>query len=121
MEEEVRVDGEPAAQLMMLVGNGVGFEDKPYYEENLRFAEALTERINACVPGLCKDVLVKDGRYNQNIGVFSMLVEVGHNRNTLHEALAALPCLADALASLMIEDPIPELTAMQTAFHDAET
>lgn len=120
-EEEVRVDGEPAAQLMMLVGNGVGFEDKPYYEENLRFAEALTERINARVPGLCKDVLVKDGRYNQNIGVFSMLVEVGHNRNTLREALAALPCLADALASLMIEDPIPELTAMQAAFHDAET
>lgn len=107
------------AQLMLLIGNGEGFDVKPYYEENLRFAEALTGRINARKSGLCKDVLVKDGRYNQNIGVFSVLIEVGHNRNTLREALASLPYLADALESLMIDDPDPELSEMQRAFQSA--
>lgn len=110
-------DGDQAvAQIMMLIGNGVGFDVKPYYEENLLFAQRLTERINLLKPDLCKDVLVKDGRYNQNIGIFSILVEVGHNRNTLQEALNALPYLADALESLMIQSPDPELCAMQAAY-----
>ena len=109
-------DGEKSvAQLMLLIGNGVGFEIKPYYSENLAFAERLTERINILLPGLCKDVMVKDGRYNQNIGVFSILVEVGHNRNTLQEALNALPYLAEALNSLMIERPEEALVRAQKA------
>ena len=104
------------AQIMMLIGNGEGFDVKPYYEENLLFAQQLTQRINQLKHGLCKDVLVKDGRYNQNIGVFSILVEVGHNRNTLQEALNALPYLADGLASLMIQSPDPKLSAMRSAY-----
>ena len=108
-------NGARLAPLMMLIGNGVGFTDKPYYEENLAFAQALTERINALQPNLCKKVLVKDGRYNQSIGVFSILIEVGHNRNTLREALASLPDLADGLQSLMISDPDAKLEAMQRA------
>ena len=56
--------------------------------------------------------MVKDGRYNQHIGIFSILVEVGHNKNTLRQALNSIPPLADALYSLMIEAPDPALTAM---------
>ena len=112
--------GQALAQIMLLIGNGEGFDVKPYYEENLRFAEALTARINENKDGLCKDVLVKDGRYNQNAGVFSVLIEVGHNRNTLREALASLPYLADALESLMIDDPDPALAEMQRAFQQEQ-
>jgi len=110
-------DGFESAQLMMLIGNGEGFEDKPYYEENYLFAKKLTERINALRPGLCKEVLVKDGRYNQNIGVFSILIEVGHNRNTLSEALQTLPCLSEALYSLLIAQPDSDLTKIQNSFY----
>lgn len=110
-------DGEQTlAQLMLLIGNGEGFDVKPYYAENLAFAKELTSRINEILPGLCRDVLVKDGRYNQNIGVFSILVEVGHNRNTLREALNALPYLADGIRSLMIESPVEELSKAQESF-----
>ena len=110
--------GESAAPLMILIGNGEGFEVKPWYEQNLTFAEALRERINAAEPGLCKPVLVKDGRYNQHIGVFSILVEVGHNKNTLREALNAVPTLAGGLLSLLQTDPDPELTAMKLAYEE---
>lgn len=110
MEDPEISDGDRRlAQLMLLIGNGEGFSVKPYFEENLAFANALTNRINQLKPSLCKDVLVKDGRYNQNIGVFSVLIEVGHNKNTLQEALSSLPYLADALQSLMIDQPDPTL------------
>jgi len=106
--------GEPCAQLMLLIGNGEGFDVKPFYTQNLAFARALTRRVNGLCPGMCRDVLVKDGRYNQHIGIFSVLVEVGHNRNTLEEALNAVPVLADALRDLMIDAPEPELEALRT-------
>ena len=108
--------GVASAQLMMLIGNGNGFDEKPYYAQNLAFARALEGRINAAEPGLCKPVLVKDGRYNQHIGVFSILVEVGHNKNTLDEALNAVPALAQGIHSLLVERPDSELTQMKAEY-----
>lgn len=95
------VNGQRAAQLMALIGNGGEYEVKPDYEANLRFAQRLTNRINEQAPGLCREVMVKNGRYNQHVGTPSVLIEVGHNQNTLQEALASMPVLADALQSLM--------------------
>lgn len=97
-------DGTPMAQPMVLIGNGEGFDVKPNTDQNLAFAEALTDRINADHPGLCKDVLVKDGRYNQHIGVFAVLIEFGHNKNTLREALNTAPIVAKAIREVF-EDP----------------
>ena len=109
-------NGEALAPLMLLVGNGNGFEVKPYYEQNYAFACALEKRINSIEPGLCKPVLVKDGRYNQNIGVFATLIEVGHNRNTLAQALGAIPPLAKAIDSLLIEHVDAQLARMKADF-----
>lgn len=117
--EEVTVageNGEALAPLMLLIGNGNGFDEKPYYAENLAFAMALEARINAISPGLCKPTLVKDGRYNQHIGIFAILVEVGHNKNTLSQALSAVPPLAEGIWDLMVKNPDTELEAMQEAF-----
>ena len=109
-------DGTPMAQLMLLVGNGNGFDEKPYYAQNLAFAQALSERINAVEPNVCKPVLVKDGRYNQSIGVFAILAEVGHNKNTLGEALNAIPALAKGIHSLLVDRPDNQLMAMRTEY-----
>lgn len=46
-------------------------------------------------------VLVKNGRYNQHLSTPSILVEVGHNKNTLTEALNAMPLLAQAIADTL--------------------
>lgn len=93
--------GRPCAQLMMLIGNGDDFNVKPYYTENIGFARQLTLAINQLQPGLCKDVLVKTGRYNQHIGKPAILIEVGNNKNTLSEALNAMPVLAEALRDVI--------------------
>ncbi len=107
-------NGEEMAPIMLLIGNGVGFDVKPWFRQNLSFARALEARINEEAPGLCKPVLVKDGRYNQNIGVFSVLVEVGHNRNTLVQACNSVSPLASAINSLLLENPDLDLQRMKS-------
>jgi stage II sporulation protein P len=94
--------GESAAKLMVLIGSGENFNVKPFYQENYAFALSLTDAVNAVCPGLCRDVMVKTGRYNQHIGVDSILVEVGNNRNTLEQALASMPALADAIEKVLV-------------------
>ena len=45
-----------------------------------------------------RDIRVKTGRYNQHISNQCLLIEVGHNSNTLDEALAAVEYFAAAVA-----------------------
>ena len=98
--ETLRVGQKELARLMLIVGTGENSDDPPDSAVNYQFAVQLTERINTTAPGLCRDVMVKPGRYNQQVGL-SILVEAGCNLNTLQEALDAMPCLADALAALL--------------------
>ena len=99
----VEAGGANVAQLMFLVGNGKGFDDDPaYFPRNLTYARKLTERLNQRAPGLCQEVLIKNGRYNQHVGL-SILVEAGHNRNSLMEAVASMPFLADVIAETFAE------------------
>ena len=100
-------EGERYAQVMLLVGRGDGYSgaDRPPYEENLAFAQRLTNAINEQKHGLCRNVTVKKGRYNQHVDTRCILVEVGHNLNTLREALASVPALANGIDTVMRELP----------------
>lgn len=99
----VEIDGNETARLMLLVGNGEGFAVKPHYARNFELATLITGALNARNPGLCRPVMVKDGRYNQHISERSLLVEVGHNENTLKQALNAMPYFADALKQVFLD------------------
>lgn len=94
------------AQLMMLVGRGDNYssEDKPDYDGNLDFAQRLTNNLNRIIPGICRNVTVKSGRYNQHIGKRNLLIEIGHNMNSKQEALNSIPALAQGIhKTLLIE------------------
>ena len=101
-------DGGQYAQLMLLVGRGDDYSgaDRPPYEENLAFAQRITSAVNERMPGLCRNVTVKKGRYNQHVDARCILVEVGHNLNTLREALASVPTLAQAIDAVL-RDELP--------------
>lgn len=98
-------DGESLARLLFLIGKGTGqtgagYAEKPDWESNRRIAQALTNRINLQCEGLCRNVSLKNGRYNQHVAPRCVLIEVGNNYNTLEEALAAMPYLANAICAL---------------------
>jgi len=102
----VRTAGGEAARLMVLIGKGEGqtgqgFGEKPEWEKNLACAEKITSAINAQAEGLCRDVCVKSGRYNQHVADCCILIEAGNNRNTLAQVLASMPYLADAIAQAL--------------------
>ncbi len=96
------IAGEEVARLMFVVGTGAGatgtgFDEMPDYERNRAFAQAITDQLLLTSERLARDVRVKTGRYNQHLPAVCLLVEVGHNQNTLEQALAAVPYLAEAI------------------------
>jgi len=108
-QNTVKVGDQSLAKLFFLIGKGVGqtgigYEKKPEWEKNLELAQSLTDCLNEQVSGLCRPVRVKSGRFNQHIAPCCILVEVGNNKNTLEEALASVPYLADAIRSVLSEN-----------------
>ena len=100
------IDGAEVARVMFVVGTGqgatgTGFDEMPQYESNLALAEQITTALNTVNSRLAREVRVKTGRYNQHVSDQCLLVEVGHNANTLEQALAAVPYLAKAIADTM--------------------
>ena len=92
------INGTETARLMLVVGKGEKYEDKPYYASNIAFAERITNHLNTIDGKLCRPVRTKTGRYNQHVAPNCILVEVGHNANTLSQAKAAMPYLAESIA-----------------------
>jgi stage II sporulation protein P len=104
--DTVTVNGKKCARVMIVVGTGkgktgAGFAQMPDYKSNKALADALTEEINKLAPGLCRPVRVKTGRYNQHVSSAALAIEVGHNMNTLDEALNAVPYLAEAIRNVL--------------------
>ena len=98
----VTVDGEELARILFVIGSGEGtegnqFSVRPDYEKNYALAQSLLEQLGTVDPQLVRGISLKTGRYNQHIGDWNILVEMGHNANTLSQALHTVPYLADAI------------------------
>lgn len=93
------------ARIMFVVGKGVKYDDKPDFDSNYAFAQSVLSNLESIQPKLVRPIRVKDGRYNQHLSRYSLLVEMGHNANTLEQALASVPYLADAIALTCADMP----------------
>ena len=98
------VNGVPMAPLFLLAGRGEGWDEKPDYEANYSFAVRLASLARQLAPGLIVEARSASGRYNQHLSTPSLLLEAGHNENTLSEAVRSMGPLADALASILIQE-----------------
>lgn len=97
------VYGTETARIMFVVGKGEKYEDKPYFDSNYALASAITEYLGTLNKKLIRPIRVKTGRYNQHIAPHCLLVEVGHNANTLEQALSVVPYLAEGIAFAVSE------------------
>ena len=102
------VDGKENARLMFVVGTGEGatgsgFKEMPDFKANYALAAAISTRLRQIHPELARDVRVKAGRYNQHISSQCLLVEVGHNMNTLEQAMNAVDHLARAIGGIVTQ------------------
>ena len=104
-DEVVIINGERVAKLFVVIGTGQGvlggFSEKPQWEENTKLAIKLTNKINELYPGLAKDILHKNGRFNQHLSTKAILVEIGSTFTTQNEAEQTTKYLAEALSKII--------------------
>lgn len=104
-QDYVVINGKECAKLMFVVGTGEGatgsgFGEMPDFKSNYALAAAISTRLRQFNPTLARDIRVKTGRYNQHISNQCLLVEVGHNMNTLEQALNSIDYLAQAIGGI---------------------
>ena len=97
----VTVDGKECARMMFVVGTGEKYEVKPNYESNYKLALAVTNELENICKGITRPIRVKTGRYNQQVSDMCLLLEVGHNANSLEQAKNAAKYAALALSRVI--------------------
>ena len=99
MATSCTVGGEKAAQLMFVLGTDKRL-NHPDWEENLSLALKLQVLLEKENPGICRDLTLSKNRYNQHLGKYALLIEIGAAGNTLEQAKLAARELAEAIAQL---------------------
>lgn len=103
LKRTVTIGGEEAARFMVLVGKGQSYNVKPDWESNYAVAERITKSMNQQVEGICRDVKIKTGRFNQHVAPCCVLIECGLNYNTLEQVLRGIPYLAQAIMETLTQ------------------
>ena len=107
MRTEAVVDGNPSAQLMLVVGtNGTGLEH-PDWEDNLALGLKLHAQCERISPGIMRYVNLRAQRFNQDLSPGALIVEIGAAGNTHTEALAATEVLARGILTLAQGTAVP--------------
>lgn len=110
----VTVDGLECARMMFVVGTGKSGKSSQYapepsteaelavpdFESNYALAAELMESLLKYDGRFMRNIRVKSGKYNQQVSNKCLLIEVGHNGNTLTQAKNSMKYLAAAIAAL---------------------
>lgn len=93
-------NGSAIAPLMFVVGTNYGGLEHPKWQENLALALKLQTRLEEICPGICRNLNLRTQRYNQDLSVGALLVEMGSSGNSRQEVLGAADLLAKAIIYL---------------------
>jgi stage II sporulation protein P len=96
------IEGEKAAQIMIISGCDDGTMNMPGWRGNLRLAAAFQNAMADSHPGLTRPILFTYRKYNQHLSPGALLVEFGSNANTLDEAIYSARLAGDVLADLIL-------------------
>ncbi len=98
----VEIDGQRLAQVMLVMGSETGgITNFPNWKQNLILAVKYQQTMEVMYPGLARAITLNSAKYNQNLTVGSILLEVGSEANTFDEAAAAAEAASTALVSLL--------------------
>ena len=96
------VNGKKAAQIMLIAGReGNTITSFPNWENNLKFAVQIQNKMNELYPGVMRPVFHCYRMYNMDLTPNSLLVEVGTHGNTLEEAAYSGALFGKALSEML--------------------
>lgn len=96
----VNVNGQKAAQLMLVCGTDASGLSHPAWQDNLSLAAKLHAQLEKNNPGICRPISFRSQRFNQDLSPGALLIEVGAAGNTRQEALFAAELLVQAIVDL---------------------
>ena len=99
MATSCTVGGEKSAQLMFVLGTEKRL-NHPDWEDNLSLALKLQVLLEKENPGICRDLTLSKNRYNQHLGKYALLIEIGAAGNTLEQAKIAARELGETILAL---------------------
>lgn len=94
-------ENDVAAQIMFVVGTNNGGLWHPNWNQNLKFAIKIQEKAEEMYPGLFKAITLTKSRYNQHMGKYASIIEVGATGNTLEQCLTSMKYLAKVMAEVI--------------------
>lgn len=99
----VTITGEQCARVMFVVGPGKNQGEKPKFESNYKLALAITNELEDIKKGFTRPIRVQNSskHYNQQMSDMCLLIEVGHNSNTLEQALNTAKYVALAISRVI--------------------
>ena len=97
----VIIGDETVAQLMFVIGTNGGGLEHPNWQQNLKFAVKVQEKANQLYPGLFRPILLRNSRYNQQLGKAACIIEVGATGNTLEQAMGSMKYLSKILDEVL--------------------
>lgn len=100
LHTEAWIHGEPASQLMIVVGSDAGGRIHPDWQQNMALAAKLHAQLEKRFPGICRPISFRTERFNQDLSAGALLIEVGAAGDTLEQALVAAEALAEGISDL---------------------
>lgn len=97
---KAEVNGEASSQLMLVVGTDARGLNHPNWQTNLSIAEKLTVLMERNVSGITRPIDLRGQRFNHDLAMGAMIVEVGSAGNTHQESMNAMSVLAEAILEL---------------------
>ena len=94
------MDGEPSAQIMLVVAQGTNSRPVPRWRENLSLGLKLHTQLERTAPGITRYVNLRASRFNQDLSAGAILVEIGAAGDTHEKAMKAAEVLAEAILAL---------------------
>ena len=97
----VQIGDEIVSQLMFVIGTDGGGLEHPNWQQNLKFAISVQKKANELYPGLFRSILLRNSRYNQQLGKAACIIEVGATGNTLKQSMTSMKYLAKVLDEVL--------------------
>ncbi len=97
----VKIGEDYAAQIMYVIGTNQGGLEHPNWQQNLKFAIKVQQKAEELYPGLFKPLMLTEYRYNQHVGKYANIMEVGATGNTMEQCLNSMKYLARVLDEVM--------------------
>lgn len=98
------VNGVPVARIAIIVAVGQEDLNQPHWQQNLAFANLITEKMNKYFPELSRGIQTVDWRYNQHLHPRALLLEVGSQETSLEEGERAMEILGGILVEILAEN-----------------